>query len=84
MIIWLASYPKSGNTLLRSMLAAYLFSKDGIYDFSLIKGSVFFFTLFLMTVWEGFRNVALSVEWYWYLITGIVVSIPVFKKMIGK
>ena len=37
MIVWLASYPKSGNTLLRSMLAAYLFSKNGIYDFSLIK-----------------------------------------------
>ena len=37
MIIWLASYPKSGNTLLRSMLAAYFFSKDGIYNFSLIK-----------------------------------------------
>jgi len=37
MFIWLASYPKSGNTFLRSMLAAYLFSKDGIYDFSLIK-----------------------------------------------
>ena len=37
MIVWLASYPKSGNTLLRSMLAAYLFSKDGIYNFSLIK-----------------------------------------------
>ena len=37
MIVWLASYPKSGNTLLRSMLAAYFFSKDGIYDFSLIQ-----------------------------------------------
>ena len=37
MIIWLASYPKSGNTLLRSMLAAYFFSKDGIYDFPLIQ-----------------------------------------------
>ena len=37
MIIWLASYPKSGNTLLRSMLAAYFFSKDGKYDFDLIK-----------------------------------------------
>ena len=37
MIIWLASYPKSGNTLLRSMLAAYLFSKDGEYKFDLIK-----------------------------------------------
>ena len=37
MFIWLASYPKSGNTLVRSMLAAYFFSKDGIYHFDLIK-----------------------------------------------
>ena len=37
MIVWLASYPKSGNTLLRSMLAAYFFSKDGIFDFQLIQ-----------------------------------------------
>lgn len=37
MIIWLASYPKSGNTLLRSMLSAYLFSNDGIFNFSLLK-----------------------------------------------
>ena len=37
MFIWLASYPKSGNTLVRSMLAAYFFSKDGVYNFNLIK-----------------------------------------------
>ncbi|WP_440928367.1 sulfotransferase domain-containing protein [Candidatus Pelagibacter sp.] len=37
MFIWLASYPKSGNTLLRSMLAAYFFSTDGVYNFDLIK-----------------------------------------------
>ena len=37
MFIWLASYPKSGNTLVRSMLAAYFFSKDGVYNFDLIK-----------------------------------------------
>tara|TARA_Y100001970_G_scaffold124400_1_gene154047 strand:- start:1320 stop:2174 length:855 start_codon:yes stop_codon:yes gene_type:complete len=37
MIIWLASYPKSGNTLVRSMLSAYFFSKDGKYDFEQIK-----------------------------------------------
>ena len=37
MIIWLASYPKSGNTLVRSMLAAYFFSNDGVYNFDLIK-----------------------------------------------
>ena len=37
MIIWLASYPKRGNTLLRSMLSAYLFSGDGIFNFELLK-----------------------------------------------
>ena len=36
MIIWLASYPKSGNTLLRSMLSAYLFSNNGIFNFKLL------------------------------------------------
>jgi len=33
MIIWLASYPKSGNTLLRSILATYFFSKEGEFKF---------------------------------------------------
>ena len=37
MILWLASYPKSGNTLVRSMLASYFFSKEGLYNFDLIK-----------------------------------------------
>ena len=37
MIIWLASYPKSGNTWLRSLLASYYFSKDGDFNFSLLK-----------------------------------------------
>ena len=37
MIIWLASYPKSGNTLLRSMLTAYLFEKEGIFKTDLLK-----------------------------------------------
>tara|TARA_B100001057_G_scaffold482043_1_gene556823 strand:- start:105 stop:947 length:843 start_codon:yes stop_codon:yes gene_type:complete len=37
MIIWLASYPKSGNTLVRSLLASYIFSKDGNFNFGLLK-----------------------------------------------
>ena len=37
MFVWLASYPKSGNTLVRSMLAAYFFSKDGVYNFDLLN-----------------------------------------------
>ena len=37
MIIWLASYPKSGNTWLRSLLASYYFSKDGDFNFNLLR-----------------------------------------------
>ena len=37
MFIWLASYPKSGNTLVRSLLSSYFFSKDGIFNFEIIK-----------------------------------------------
>ena len=37
MFIWLASYPKSGNTLVRAMLSSYFFSKDGKFNFELIK-----------------------------------------------
>ncbi|NDA22450.1 MAG: sulfotransferase [Proteobacteria bacterium] len=33
MIIWLASYPKSGNTLLRSILGTYFYSDDGDFKF---------------------------------------------------
>ena len=37
MIIWIASYPKSGNTWLRSIITSLLYTTDGIFDFKLIK-----------------------------------------------
>ena len=37
MIIWLASYPKSGNTWVRSLLSAYYYSKNGNFSFELLK-----------------------------------------------
>ena len=37
MIIWIASYPKSGNTWVRSIISSYFFSKTGDFDFSLLK-----------------------------------------------
>ena len=37
MIIWLASYLDSGNDFLRSLLASYIFSKDGNYNIDLEK-----------------------------------------------
>tara|TARA_Y100000768_G_scaffold194576_1_gene146014 strand:+ start:434 stop:1273 length:840 start_codon:yes stop_codon:yes gene_type:complete len=51
MIIWLASYPKSGNTLLRSILSSYFYSKDGIFTFeNLEKISQFPQTSHLMSI----------------------------------
>ncbi len=38
MIFWVASYPKNGNTWLRTLLCAYYFTKDGSFtDDSLLK-----------------------------------------------
>ena len=32
MIVWIASYPKSGNTWVRSFLASYYFGHEGMFD----------------------------------------------------
>ena len=37
MIIWLSSYPKSGNTYIRSFLSAYFFTNNGEFNFQLLK-----------------------------------------------
>ena len=36
MIFWIASYPKSGNTWLRSLLSSYYYSQDGFFDQELL------------------------------------------------
>ena len=37
MIIWLASYPKSGNTYLRSLLSSYFLTQDGYFQLNSLK-----------------------------------------------
>tara|TARA_Y100000389_G_scaffold139200_1_gene136939 strand:+ start:157 stop:999 length:843 start_codon:yes stop_codon:yes gene_type:complete len=37
MIIWLASYPKSGNTWVRSIISSLIYSDDGNFNFEQIK-----------------------------------------------
>ena len=37
MIIWLASYPKSGNTFVRSLLTSYLYTNDGSFEFNILE-----------------------------------------------
>ena len=57
MIIWLASYPKSGNTLLRSILSSYFYSEDGIFNFkNLEKITQFPQTTHLMSIGVDVNN----------------------------
>ena len=51
------------------------------YDFSILKLSVLFFTLFLVTAWSDFNSLVMSVEWYWHLAIGILLAIPLWKKV---
>jgi hypothetical protein len=37
MIIWVASYPKSGNTWLRALLTSYYYTNTGLFNFDLLK-----------------------------------------------
>ena len=37
MIIWLASYPKSGNTWLRAIISSLVYTGDGVFNFKLLK-----------------------------------------------
>ena len=37
MIIWLASYPKSGNTWVRSMIASLLYTDSGLFNFEILS-----------------------------------------------
>ena len=36
-ILWIASYPKSGNTYMRSLLSSLIYTKDGEFNFKLLK-----------------------------------------------
>jgi len=56
MLIWLASYPKSGNTLLRALLASYYFSNDGIFNFEIIKNIKQFPSI------ELFENIGVKID----------------------
>ena len=38
-IFWISSYPKSGNTLLRAIINALFFSKDGLFELNQLKHS---------------------------------------------
>ena len=53
-------------------------------DISMIKLSVFFAALFLVSVWSGFANWVVSVHWVIFLVLALLLAVKpmivVFKK----
>jgi hypothetical protein len=54
------------------------------YHVSLLKLSVLFFTLFLITAWQDFRVLVLGIAWYWHLLIAVVATLPLFGLMFSR
>ena len=58
MIIWLSSYPKSGNTWIRSIISALEYTKDGIFNPDCLKNiNRFPSKTFLKSFTNNFQNI---------------------------
>ncbi len=62
MIIWIASYPKSGNTYLRSFISSYFFSKKGKFNFDLLL-NILQFPSIKFTKKNIFSDIEASQNW---------------------
>ena len=51
-------------------------------NFLIISGMMFI--LLLYTVWPRFRNDAMSIDWYWYLILMIIFGVPSLGKVLTE
>ena len=65
MIIWIASYPKSGNTWLRALISSYYFSKDGFFNSDNLKFIDQFPTEKYLINYEYDRNKIGDTAKYW-------------------
>jgi len=70
MIIWIASYPKSGNTWVRSLLGSYLYSDTGIFNFDLLKKINNFLTKTILNILYKIFQIQKR-----YLIIGLLLKI---------
>jgi hypothetical protein len=67
MIIWIASYPKSGNTWLRSLVSSLIYTEEGAFNFKLLeKISLFPKRTHLKSFTNKFNNFE-EIQKYWIL-----------------
>ena len=82
MIIWLASYPKSGNTWVRSFIGSLLYTKDGNSDFAnLFNISQYPLKSHFSNICKDLKNIN-EIKKYWELSQDIInldKKIKIFK-----
>ena len=72
MIIWLASYPKSGNTWVRSIVTALMYTDDGIFNFNLLnKIKQFPSNIYFKKFTNDFGNIH-EIKKYWVLAQDLI------------
>ena len=61
-ILWIASYPKSGNTFMRSLLSSLIYTDSGEFNFNLLKKvkqfDIHLYFKFIKMINEGLYNQA--------------------------
>tara|TARA_B100001939_G_C16930833_1_gene613853 strand:- start:108 stop:956 length:849 start_codon:yes stop_codon:yes gene_type:complete len=65
MILWIASYPKSGNTWLRTLLSSYYYSEDGIFNQKLLSNIGQFPEKKYFIDFEYNQNIVTDTSKYW-------------------
>ena len=65
MIFWIASYPKSGNTWLRTLISSYYYSDDGIYSDNIIKRIGQFPEKMHFTDFDYNKNIVTDTSRFW-------------------
>jgi len=58
--------------------------KLDVLDISLIKISVIFFVLFLITIWSTLLDLIIKVHWLWFLIISVLTMIRPLIKLFFK
>ena len=62
-IIWISSYPKSGNTMVRLFLSAYFFTQDGkLNNFDPLKKITNFSDIRLFNKIDNFPNISFDIS----------------------
>ena len=60
------------------------FKNIGFWDIGLTKLSVFFATLFLVSVWPQFAAWATTTHWGWFLVIGLILAIKPTMTVLKK